>query len=180
MTTSMSALDAIVRQAQNLYSPPRVALRVLELTQCEQVDLRLLKECIETDPALTAKLLRVVNSAMFGLGQTVGDLGQTLALLGAKPLKMLVLGFSLPEKLFMDQAGHLVDHYWRRTLTKAVSAREICQRELGECGDTAFLCGLLQDIGVLALAQRWAARTSRFGTNRSCAAPNSSRWNARL
>ena len=70
-------------------------MKVLELTDDPRLDTRTLKECIENDPALTGKLLRVVNSSLFGLSREVSDLNQALALLGTKPLKLLVLGFSL-------------------------------------------------------------------------------------
>ena len=92
-------LDEIVRRARGLYSLPAVAMEVLQLTSTETVDTRALKQCVENDPALTARLLRVVNSSLFGLSSQVSDLNQALALLGIKPLKLLVLGFSLPDRL---------------------------------------------------------------------------------
>ena len=81
---------------------------------------------------LTTKILRVVNSSIFGLSHKVSDLGQALALLGTKPLKMLVLGFSLPSG--MTSKGHargamgqVLNRYWRTTLIKAVAARRLAQ-----------------------------------------------------
>src|SRR5689334_16321489 len=102
---STAALDRLVTQVGELYSLPCVAVEVLELTRQPAVDLWKLKQCIEQDPALTAKLLRVVNSALFGLTRSVTDLNQALAILGTKPLKLLVLGFSLPEGVFHNLAG---------------------------------------------------------------------------
>ena len=150
-TASPSQLDEFASRAGALYSLPAVAVEVLALTENPSVDVRALKECIERDPALTVKLLRVVNSSLFGLSREVSDLNQALALLGVKPLKMLVLGFSLPEKLLAAAGRDELAWYWRHTLTRAVAAREISEQVVHKPGDEAFLTGLLQDIGALVL-----------------------------
>lgn len=150
-TASPSQLDEFAARAGALYSLPAVAVKVLALTENPRVDARALKECIEHDPALTVKLLRVVNSSLFGLSREVSDLNQALALLGVKPLKMLVLGFSLPEGLLAAAARDELAWFWRHTLSRAVAAREISEKVLGKPGDEVFLAGLLQDIGALVL-----------------------------
>jgi HD-like signal output (HDOD) protein/GGDEF domain-containing protein len=146
-------LQRFVDRAGSLYSLPAVAMEVLELTSQPGVDARALKECVERDPALTGKLLRVVNSPMFGLTREVCDLNQALALLGVKPLKLLALGFSLPKGLFSGIEARALEHYWQYTLLKAVAARELCQVYWKGAGDEAFIAGLLQEIGILVLVQ---------------------------
>ncbi|MCH8840632.1 MAG: HDOD domain-containing protein [Planctomycetes bacterium] len=155
-------LSEIVSRTRSLYSLPVVAVEVIQLTSNLQVDAHALKQCIEKDPALTAKILRVVNSSLFGLSREVSDLNQALALLGTKPLKLLVLGFSLPEGLFADVAREQLDWYWRTTLVRAVAAREISERLWNRPGDDAFLAGLLQDIGVLVLLDQLREPYAKF------------------
>jgi HD-like signal output (HDOD) protein len=137
-------------------------MRVLELTNNPQVDAHALKECLELDPALTGKILRVVNSSLFGLTREVSDLNQALALLGTKPLKLLVLGFSLPAGLFAGLSGEMLGRYWRRTLTKAVAARELSETVWKVSGDEPFIAGLLQDVGMLLLIQELGAAYVNF------------------
>lgn len=153
MTEADIALTHLAKRAGQLHSLPAVALKVLELTQQPQVDTRALKDCIENDPALTSKVLRVVNSAMFGLSREVSDLNQALTLLGIKPLKLLVLGFSLSDNFCAQLTGKLVSRYWRHTLTKAVAARELSESLWRISGDEPFLVALLQDLGLLVLLQ---------------------------
>lgn len=153
MTEPPDALELLLQQSSQLYTLPGVAIQVLELTKNPQVDLVQLKACIERDPALTTKVLRVVNSSLFGLTRRVSDLNQALALLGAKPLKLLVLGFSLPDPLFTNVAGDILNRYWKHTLTRAVAAREISERIWHLPGDDVFLAGLLKDLGRLVLIQ---------------------------
>jgi HD-like signal output (HDOD) protein/GGDEF domain-containing protein len=147
------AVEHLAKRVGQLYSLPAVALEVLELTQQPQVDIRALKECIENDPALTGKVLRVVNSALFGLSREVSDLNHALTLLGVKPLKLLVLGFSLSDAIFSRLSGRCIERYWRHTLTKAVAARELSESLWRIPGDDAFLVALLQDLGLLVLLQ---------------------------
>jgi len=155
-------LDRLSAKAGQLYSLPAVAMKVLELTRNPRVDVAALKECIENDPALTGKILRVVNSSLFGLSREVSDLNQALALLGIKPLKMLVLGFSLPPGLYAGVSGDSLARYWRHTLTKAVAGREISETLWKKPGDDAFIACLLQDIGELLLMQELGEPYTRF------------------
>lgn len=148
-----SLLEDLVSQSRELYSLPSVAVQVLELTNHPKVDAAKLKACIELDPALTTKILRVVNSSLFGLTRQVSDLNQALALLGTQPLKLLVLGFSLPDGLFADVSGDVLTRFWKHTLTRAVAAREISQQFWNIPGDEAFIAGLLADLGILVLMQ---------------------------
>jgi HD-like signal output (HDOD) protein/GGDEF domain-containing protein len=162
MSEGSPMLEHLVDRCGQLYSLPVVAMRVLKLTESPTVDVRQIKEVIENDPALTSKILRVVNSSLFGLSREVTDLNQALALLGINPLKLLVLGFSLPDQLFIGINGDILRRYWHRTLVKAVAAREISQTILRLAGDEAFIAGLLQDIGMLVLLQEVGASYSRF------------------
>jgi HD-like signal output (HDOD) protein/GGDEF domain-containing protein len=128
-------------------------MQVVELTNQPAIDTHALKKCIENDPALTTKILRVVNSSLFGLSRQVTDLNQALTLLGTKPLKLLVLGFSLPKELFTGLEADVLQRYWTRTVIKAVAARELAETLWRIPGDDAFIGGLLQDLGMLVLIQ---------------------------
>ncbi len=128
MTETESVLDQLSVRSAQLYSLPGVAMQVLQLTRDPHVDTRALKECIENDPAIASRVLRVVNSSLFGLSREVSDLGQAIPMLGIKPLKLLVLGFSLPSGLFLDVESKTLMWYWKHTLTKAVAGRVLSQR----------------------------------------------------
>ena len=153
MEATPDTLAQLLNHSRQLYSLPGVVLEVLELTNAPQLDTNRLKECIERDPAITTKVLRVVNSSLFGLSRRVSNLSQALAVLGTKPLKMLVLGFGLPEPLFTGVARDVLVEYWKHTLTRAVAARELSERVWNQPGDELFVVGLLKDLGRLVLIQ---------------------------
>ncbi|QDU28499.1 HDOD domain protein [Anatilimnocola aggregata] len=154
MSATLSSLDRFAQQAEQLYSLPAVALEVLRLAGQPQVDPRQLKLCLESDPALAARILKVVNSSLFGLSRQVSDLQQALALLGLKPLKALLLGFSLPPELLRGIHAEALQHYWQHTLLKAVACRLLEQFVAKSDEEEAFIAGLLQDVGILALLQQ--------------------------
>ncbi len=113
--TQLLTPEELLLQAGELYSLPAIAMELLALADDPTLQPNALKRCFERDPALTAKVLRVVNSSLFGLPHPISDLNQAITLLGLKPLKLLVLGFSVPPALTTgieadDAPGLLEEH----------------------------------------------------------------------
>ena len=154
MLPKLSPLDRLAHQAEQLYSLPAVALEVLRLAGQPQVDPRQIKLCLESDPALASRILKVVNSSLFGLSRQVSDLQQAIALLGLKPLKALLLGFSLPPQLLDTEHTAALQKYWQHALLKGLACRLLEQYVNPTDDEEAFVAGLLQDVGVLALLQQ--------------------------
>ncbi|MCA9279653.1 MAG: GGDEF domain-containing protein [Phycisphaeraceae bacterium] len=149
-----TALLEEVLACPSLPSLPAVAARVLEMTQNPDVSLTELAQLIQNDQGLTAKILRTVNSSFYGLTTKCGSIQKALVLLGLSPVKSLVLGFSLVESVGKGEKGSIFDYqsHWRRGLYSGVAAKLLF--EVGEIDgdrDEAFVAGLLQDIGSVAL-----------------------------
>ena len=125
----------------------------MSLCQAEEIDLRLLARALEKDPALTAKILRVANSASIGARTPVTTVGRALTLLGTNTVLTLALSFSLvASRRRGSRGGFDHDRTWRRALTAAAAARSLARpHELD--GEELFLCALLQDLGMLVLAE---------------------------
>jgi HD-like signal output (HDOD) protein len=139
-------------------------MELVRLADEPRVNANALRDCVAQDPALTCKILRVDNSSLFGLNRPVADLNQAIGLLGIKPLKLLVLGFNLPDALFAEVAARELRWYWTNTLTRAVAARMLAEQLWNKLGDEAFIAGLLQDIGILVLLRELGAPYARFLT----------------
>lgn len=141
-----------VLSCPSLPSLPAVALRVIELTSDRNVSLELLAETIQNDQGLAAKVLRTVNSSFYGLRTRCSTINKALVMLGLSPVKSLALGFSLVSSL-NDENDRVFDYtaYWRRGLFTAVAGRCIAEAARLRCADEAFLGGLLQDVGQMAL-----------------------------
>lgn len=144
-------LDKVL-DCPRLPSLPAIAVRVVELCRDKAVSVRDVGQLLSHDPALSAKILRTINSSYYGLRQPVTTVPHAVAMLGLESVKMLALGFSLVPTL-KDCGGKVYDPtpLWRRSLGAAVGAQAIARR-VGLAGaDEAFLAGLLQDLGVMAM-----------------------------
>ena len=150
--TLPSQIREKIEKCATLPTLPAVAMKVLELCQQEQLDLNRIASTISNDPALAVKLMKTANSPIFALRREVTTISYAVSLLGINAIRTLVLSFSLPRNLAGGKIRGMED-YWRRSILCALAARELCQGPLIGLREEAFLAGLLQDIGMLALAQ---------------------------
>jgi HD-like signal output (HDOD) protein len=150
---SRQLLDGLIDRVEHLHSSPLVACKVLNLLKDPEFDVRQVEKQLETDPALAAAILRLVNSSCFGLAQKVSSLRQAITLLGARSLRLTVLSFGLVGRLTWGAPGKVCSDYWRRALTMATTASLLSAGRDAVRPDEAYSAGLLADVGVLALAQ---------------------------
>jgi len=149
MTCNASAtlLDRI-STSDDLPSLPSVAIEVLRLTRSPDTTLEDITEVIQNDPALSAKMLKVVNSSLFGLSRPVSSITQAISLLGIRTVKVMALSFSLVDVANRDHAkGFDYEQFWRQSLTSAVAARLLASTTGAYCAEEAFVACLLADIG---------------------------------
>jgi diguanylate cyclase (GGDEF)-like protein len=131
---------------------PAVAVKVLELTRRRNVSVEELAATIQNDQGLTAKVLKTVNSSFYGLRKPCANINQAIVMLGLSAVKSLTLGFSLVTALSTEGAAEFdFVSYWRRGLHAAVGAKCIAHEAGLATEDEAFLGGLLQDVGMVAM-----------------------------
>lgn len=148
-----SAILAAIRKIPLL--SPSVS-RLLLITADPDYDLDEVLDLIRCDAALTARLLKVVNSAGMGLMQPIASLERAVSYLGCRLVVGLALSqstgdlFERPLSGYESERGDL----WRHDLFCAMAARAIARHSRQEIGaDLAFTCGLLHDIGKVVLSE---------------------------
>lgn len=147
----MSNVVVQIRSAQNLPTLSTVALQFLEVSKNDDATVDDLATIIQADPALTARLLKVVNSSMFGLSREIRSINHAISMLGVRTVKVMALSFALVETVQnTDADGFDLELYWRRALTRAVSARLLGKLHKPAIAEEAFVAGLLSSIGVFA------------------------------
>ncbi len=145
-------LEKVLR-CPRLPSLPTIAIEVIELCRQQDINIRQIATTISNDPGLTTKILKTVNSSFYGLSSSVSTISHALVILGLNSVKTLALGFSLLGGM---KEGHEDDDlitFWQRSLYSAVGARAIAQHMNLVQHEEAFLGGLLQDLGVLAMLE---------------------------
>ncbi len=147
-------LERRILASPRLPSLPAVALEVLRLCHADEIDLWKIADALSSDPALAARVLRAANCASLAARGRVGTLTRAVPLLGSNAVVALALSFALVRGRRRDDGGFDRGAFWRRAVFSALASRTLA--EAGESGldpEEAFLAALLQDIGMLALAE---------------------------
>jgi HD-like signal output (HDOD) protein/ActR/RegA family two-component response regulator len=154
------ALRALVARLRALPSPPATYVRLRELGRAPDVSLRAVAELVSEDPAMTARLLQLVNSAFFGRRHRVSSPLAAVQLLGLDIVSALVLSvhvFAACDPRLVERCA--LDDLWRHSLRVGAGASAIAalERVAPPLPDDARVAGLLHGVGVLALASGAAA-----------------------
>lgn len=142
-------LKSLLDQPNKLPTIPRVAQQLIESFSSETVSVDEIANQLSADPALSAKLLRLANSAYFHLSRTIGTVDDALRMLGFVMVRNLVLGNSMTAA-FRNTRGMDLPQFWRYNLYTACASRWLASRE-GVNGDLVFTVGLMHGIGQLHL-----------------------------
>ena len=110
-------------------------------------------ERIAADPTLSIDVLKLANSAAYGLRRPVSDAAHAARLLGRSEVESLVLGIGVRDALPRSIAGFDTAAFWRSSARRAAFAAAAAQRTQPRVARLAFTAGLLQDLAVPLLAQ---------------------------
>ncbi len=146
---------SLVSDIGYLASPPDVCVRVFELIESPRTSAREIGEVIGHDPALTARLLKLVNSSFFNFSRRIDTVSRAVAVLGIRELFALVIAVSA-IKSFSRLSCELVniDTFWRHGIFTGLMARKLAEQHHVLHPERLFVAGLLHDIGALALYTR--------------------------
>lgn len=135
----------------DLPSPNQAALQILRASSRADVTSQQLSELAATDPVLTAELLRVVNSPLYGLSREVQSINHAVTVLGLRALRNLVLCLSVRDVISKEALPEFdTTVFWEDSLRRAVCAKKLAEIK-GLDPDDCFTAGLLQDFGLLTL-----------------------------
>jgi two-component system, cell cycle response regulator len=142
-----------IKATGELPSPKGVALTIIRLTQREDVGAQQLEHAIKSDPAFVGRLLKAANAAGQGTGRPIVAVADAIKVLGLAVVRNLALSFSLVSGYRKGNCtGFDFDRFWNRSLLTGLAFQEIA-RQVGQIApEEAFCCGLLADVGRLALA----------------------------
>ncbi len=146
------AVHGLIAQMRQVPSPPTTYFKVVEEIRSPRASLERIGELIAEDPAITAKVLQLANSAVFGLELQVNQPLEAIAYIGLETTKALVLlahTVSSFDKIKLP--GFSVESLWRHSVNVGQMAQKIALMEKGglEVAEQAFAAGLLHDIGKL-------------------------------
>ncbi|MFC0254394.1 HDOD domain-containing protein [Massilia consociata] len=151
-------IDELLGGVDDLPSLPAVVMELLGSIEQEDTDIAVLARKVSSDPALTAKTLRLANSSAFGLQVKATTLQQAMTYLGFQTTRNLITAAALTGCFPAGRCPGFNDKaFWRHSIAAAACAR-VLARPLRFNPDVAFTAGLLHDIGRLVLVARFPER----------------------
>lgn len=134
---------------------PTVVMQVVQATEKDTASTAEIEELLQADAAITTKLLKVVNSAYFGLPRQIVNVNQTIAILGMHQVRNLVMSIGVLNALSSPSPRilEIQKAFWQNSFAAASSAEFIGKQRGLSKKDTelTFIGGLLHDIGRLFL-----------------------------
>jgi putative nucleotidyltransferase with HDIG domain len=137
--------ENLIKKVGDLKVLPFVARKLLETISNENASIENLSDIIEKDQTIAARVLKISNSALYGLRQEVTSLQQAIMILGLKTIRSLVL--SVSTKSLYKQFGITEKMMWDHSVGAAVATKMISGNLGSEVKDVAFIGGLMHDVG---------------------------------
>ena len=146
--------DALINKSLELVSPPTTYSQLNELIHDDNASSDDISHVINTDPAVTTRILKIVNSPYYGFPSQISTISRAITIIWTSELTQLVLANSvinafkgIPEDLIK------MEDFWRHSIACAMTASNIAKKCKMPAAEQFFIAGLLQNIGSLILYQ---------------------------
>ena len=146
-----------LRKVTNISTLPEVTAKIVATVEDAKSTAASLHKIVAHDPALATRILKVVNSAFYGLPGQIGSVERAIVLLGLNAIKNIAVATSLGQ-LFRSVKlceGFTAKDLWTHCIAVGVTARELARQMKVPIADEAFLAGLIHDTGLLVSLQVW-------------------------
>ncbi len=148
----LGSLAIKIARSENLPVLPQVVTAVLKLADDPSAGPKDMERVIERDPAISGKILRVSNSAHYGMGN-VTTIARAISLLGVSLMRSLVIGVAYQQIISGKQQAINFDktEFWRHSLGVAAASKLLAKMRMPERAEDAFGIGMMHDIGYLVM-----------------------------
>lgn len=153
-------LHKALSHVTEISSLPEVTAKIVQVVEDPRATARDIHDIVRTDPALASKVLKIVNSAFYGLPSQIGSLDRAILMLGLSAIKNLALASSLSRLI---KPGPICAQFetrdvWLHCISVGVCARSLAIASHSVPPDEAFVAGLVHDIGLIVSQQLFPAK----------------------
>ena len=136
---------------------PAIALEVNKMLQNFDTSIKILSDKIVKDQAMVVKILKLVNSAFFGLRSKVSNISNAVVLLGFNTVRNAVVTVSIMDAFKTKEVsnGFAIADFWKHSVAVAITGKYLAQKTRLHQPDDCFIGGLLHDMGKVILAQHF-------------------------
>jgi HD-like signal output (HDOD) protein len=149
------AVGQVIKKISNIATLPEVTARIVATVEDPKSSASELHQIVSHDPALVTRILKVVNSAFYGLPGQIASVERAIVLLGLNAIKNIAVAASLGQLFRGVQLceGCSARDLWTHCIGVGVTARELARQMKIPLTDEAFLAGMIHDVGVLVSLQ---------------------------
>jgi putative nucleotidyltransferase with HDIG domain len=161
---SQNELEKLIARVGDLPAMPIIAVRIMSMIGDPKTSANLLQDMISRDQALTAKVLKIANSAMFGVSRDITTLSHAIVILGFSTIRSIVLAASSKSIYARGPSTRMFSTklLWEHSLASAVIARRTSEIIGASDVEKAFIAALLHDIGKSVLNVNFSAQYLRI------------------
>lgn len=148
-------VDNAIADVGEIATLPEVTVKIIEIVENPKSTARDLHDVIKNDPALSARILKVVNSAFYGLPGQISSIDRAIVLLGLSAVKNIAIAASMTH-LFTGGAnieGFSGADVWKHSIAIGVGSRLLSAAQGRPQVEESFLAGLISDLGLLVERQ---------------------------
>lgn len=146
-----------IEQIDNLPALPAIVSRLIKIVNSSDTSAEDAAKLIQKDPALTTKMLRLANSAFYGIPRSISSVSSAVVILGFNTIRSLVLSAAV-MKMFSTSSKPAIDRdaFWKHSIVCALGAKAIIRQFINirmMDPESAFCAGILHDIGKLIFSE---------------------------
>lgn len=142
---------------EDLPTLPAVAMEVNKMLLDYDTTIDKLSDTIEKDQAMVSKILKLVNSAFFGLRGKISNISHAIVVLGFNTIRNAVVSISIIDAFSVKEGldGFDITDFWKHSLAVAVTSKYLSEKTGIHPADDCFVAGLLHDMGKIVLLQHF-------------------------
>jgi HD-like signal output (HDOD) protein len=150
----MTSAQELVRSCSTIFTLPEIYVRVRDVVDNPKSSMDDLANAIKIDPAISARLLKVVNSPLYGFPKQISSISRAVNMIGRQSVSDLVAATTIGQTFAGMTAGLMnLQAFWRKSVLCALMAGKIAKAGGIMESEQFFIEGLLRDIGHLVLYQ---------------------------
>ncbi len=166
-------IDTILADAGRIATMPEVTVKIIDIVENPKSNMQDLHDVIRNDPVLSTRILKVVNSALYGMPTQVANIDRAIVLLGLSAVKNIAIAASMTHLFTGDLniGACSANNVWRHSIAMGVGAKLIFNVRKRPGADEGFLAGLVADLGLLierqAMSDKLRVVVQRFMTSKT-------------